>query len=60
MKERTVGQRAADEAHERLSARGFTSFRNGKIVSPKGRVVTDEDRADFDIVRSAFPHSVLL
>ena len=60
MKERTVGQMAADKAHERLSTRGFTSFRNGKIVSPKGYVATDEDRADFDIVKAAFPHSVLI
>ena len=60
MRERTPGQIAADEALERLSTRGFTAFRNGKIVSPNGYVLTDEDQADFTIVKDAYPASKLL
>jgi hypothetical protein len=60
MRERTPGQIAPDEALERLCARGFTAFRNGKIVSPNGHVPTDEDQADFTIFKNAYPVSKLL
>ena len=50
----------ADEALDRLHTRGFTAFRNGRIVIPANHQPTAEDQADFDIVKAVYRHSKLV
>ncbi len=49
--------RKADDALDQLCNRGFTAFRNGKILSPEGYVVTEEDQKDFESVKAVYRHS---
>jgi len=43
-----------------MAERGFSIFRNGKIVSRRGHEMTEGDRSDFATVKAAFPYSKLL
>lgn len=60
MTDPTPEQRAAHEALDRMAERGFSIFRNGKIVSRRGHEMTEGDRSDFATVKAAFPYSKLL
>lgn len=53
------GMKEADEAMTRMQDRGYVFFRNGRIVSPNGHAITDEDRADFGLVKAVYRHSLL-
>lgn len=50
----------ADDAMDRLHARGFRAFRNGRVIAPDRNSVTPNDQADFDIVKGTYPNSVLI
>ncbi len=54
------GMAEVEAATSRLQDRGYAFFRNGRVVSPDGHVITDEDRSDFDLVKAVYRHSQLV
>lgn len=54
------GVEDAEAALDRLQAAGYTIFRNGRVLTPKGHATTPEEQADFDIARSVYRYSKLI
>lgn len=50
----------ADEALERLMQRGFTAFRNGRILIPDDHEVTPEEATDFETARGVYRNLKLI